>query len=711
MDKIEEIKNKISEFQAKSAAKEEIKAFVTLVLQVLKNSKDSFDKLTGENLQTIKDSIAFIEAFHEKQSKLLDIKINTATGQFDADLALLKALIAKVKTIKPKNGVDGINPDPNDVVPLVIAKLPKVEPFILKRDEVVKEINLGKKDDLKIELKQIESLDKIHTKLTDSIINRAIGIVDQRTSFLINKVGNLQTIVNGLGTGGASTLAQVSAGSLTTANSLYTMTSGVPVNFQLSGGSSLLYLDETNGRIGVGTTNPASLLHIAGTPGVGAITQGITFGDGDSGIYERGDDGLTFNLANTEVFHFDMNEWTGLRATGVESAPRLRFAAGGVTIPTYAFQQDQNTGMWNAAADNLELVTNGTSRLRIDSSGNVGIGTTAPGTVLHVQSSNFLTAAFQGTSAASRVHFVFPEATNNTFDLRFDTGTAAGGNSTAAGIIRSTITQADPSTLKGDLSFFTNSGDSITEKMRIDSTGNVGIGTTGPTTLLHLSSADTQLTLQNTTATTGKIYKLRSLSGGDFDILDPIGNSAFRVNPTGFIGVHSTPTTGQGIDLFADTTTGATLGVRIQNNGAGRILDINNSSATLVTVLNGGNVGIGTTAPTAYLQIKAGTATANTAPLKFTSGTLNTTAEAGAVEFLTDTFYGTITTGAARKGFIMDNGTALTSGKIPIASTNGRLIDGQTPLAGTKVYYVSDSSGGAVTRKLTFIDGILVSET
>lgn len=33
------------------------------------------------------------------------------------------------------------------------------------------------------------------------------------------------------------------------------------------------------------------------------------------------------------------------------------------------------------------------------------------------------------------------------------------------------------------------------------------------------------------------------------------------------------------------------------------------------------------------------------------------------------------------------------------------------PLAGTKVYYVSDSSGGAVNRKLTFSNGILVSET
>src|SRR3989339_1064193 len=64
-----------------------------------------------------------------------------------------------------------------------------------------------------------------------------------------------------------------------------------------------------------------------------------------------------------------------------------------------------------------------------------------------------------------------------------------------------------------------------------------------------------------------------------------------------------------------------------------------------------GNLGIGTSSPTAALHLKAGTATAGTAPLKFTSGTLLTTPEAGAVEFLTDAYYGTITTGGARKTF------------------------------------------------------------
>src|SRR4051794_24788674 len=53
------------------------------------------------------------------------------------------------------------------------------------------------------------------------------------------------------------------------------------------------------------------------------------------------------------------------------------------------------------------------------------------------------------------------------------------------------------------------------------------------------------------------------------------------------------------------------------------------------------------------VTIRAGTATAGTAPLKLTSGTLMVTPEAGAVEFLTDSLYFTITTGAVRKTIAM----------------------------------------------------------
>ncbi|MEO7960673.1 MAG: tail fiber domain-containing protein [Ginsengibacter sp.] len=85
-----------------------------------------------------------------------------------------------------------------------------------------------------------------------------------------------------------------------------------------------------------------------------------------------------------------------------------------------------------------------------------------------------------------------------------------------------------------------------------------------------------------------------------------------------------------------------------------------------------GRLGIGMT-PTAVLHLKAGSAAANTAPLKFTSGSTMSTPEVGAVEFLTDKFYGTITTGTSRKEFTF-NDAPLVSGRVPYATTNGRLI-------------------------------------
>lgn len=98
--------------------------------------------------------------------------------------------------------------------------------------------------------------------------------------------------------------------------------------------------------------------------------------------------------------------------------------------------------------------------------------------------------------------------------------------------------------------------------------------------------------------------------------------------------------------------------------------------ASTIVGTNAGRVGIGIGTPDAWLNIKAGTASASTAPLKFTSGTSLTTAEAGAMEFTTDDLFFTITTGAARKRLLMaDPVGGLTSGRVPFATTNGRLID------------------------------------
>lgn len=83
-------------------------------------------------------------------------------------------------------------------------------------------------------------------------------------------------------------------------------------------------------------------------------------------------------------------------------------------------------------------------------------------------------------------------------------------------------------------------------------------------------------------------------------------------------------------------------------------------------------LGGGTTPSGFILGLLAGTT--SVAPLRLFSGPLTTTAVAGNIEFLTDKFYGTITTGAARKEFALWD-AAGTSGRVAFGTTNGRLLD------------------------------------
>jgi len=87
---------------------------------------------------------------------------------------------------------------------------------------------------------------------------------------------------------------------------------------------------------------------------------------------------------------------------------------------------------------------------------------------------------------------------------------------------------------------------------------------------------------------------------------------------------------------------------------------------TRFIVKGNGSVGIGITAPTASFHLKAGTTKEGTAPLKFTSGNLMTGKEAGAIEFLSNDYFGTDSS-AVRRNFIQNNlgfagGTILVGG-------------------------------------------------
>jgi hypothetical protein len=77
---------------------------------------------------------------------------------------------------------------------------------------------------------------------------------------------------------------------------------------------------------------------------------------------------------------------------------------------------------------------------------------------------------------------------------------------------------------------------------------------------------------------------------------------------------------------------------------------------------------------TGGLVLSQGTGAPGTAGLKIASAPLLLTPEAGAFERLADSLYLTISTGTARKPVILGD-ASLTSGRIPFATTNGRLTD------------------------------------
>lgn len=130
--------------------------------------------------------------------------------------------------------------------------------------------------------------------------------------------------------------------------------------------------------------------------------------------------------------------------------------------------------------------------------------------------------------------------------------------------------------------------------------------------------------------------------------------------------------------------------------GTIKAFDIGNLPSTFA-----GKIAVGSTSlPSHYLQIGAGTTAI--APLVLTSGTSLTSPVAGAIEFTTDDFFATITTGPARKAFVLDDGTRLTAGRVPFATTNGRLTDDADMTFATDTLTVTKIAAHQITGDVQF---------
>ena len=259
-------------------------------------------------------------------------------------------------------------------------------------------------------------------------------------------------------------------------------------------GTEKLRID-SSGRVGIGTSSPQEELHISADTPVIRLTDSSTdrhaqFVCIDGSLRLDADNNnaqsstnISFRTDGSERMRIDSSGRVGINETSPVKTLDMTGEGGGngeinvkrTSGATCMIQAQASVAVFGSSSNHrVDLKSNGTLALTINTSQNIGVGTSSP---------TYTNALFGGTQRT--FHLTGTTAPQ----LRIQSNTSGqadlllqAGNSSAIAYIANAASG-------GDLFFSTNDGGSQGTRFAIKDDGKIGIGTTSPSTLLELSGS------------------------------------------------------------------------------------------------------------------------------------------------------------------------------------------------------------------------------